>query len=256
MFLKRCYLIAFIFLSSYKVVAATSEPEFDNGSFRINITGEITKNDLKTLQRVESALSIVAESNPNASVNFIVGLNSTGGDVESAIEIGRIMRKNNAIVIIAEPWKCYSSCVYLLAGATQRQVYGNVGIHRIYKIDDTVTAPSDQKKIQKKIEKVIKQYFEEMNIPTELYDESMRVPPEKNRILTSAELSKYGLNEDDPYYHDALISKFSKSLGITSSEYIERLARKNSMCKQYKNDQVKLSDCYIKIVDEGQLSYQ
>lgn len=256
MFLKILRILTLVFLFISSAFAATSDPRFDTNSIRVDVTGKITKDDLLAFKRIDSALVKITDKYPDASMNFIVGLNSEGGGVDSAIEIGRLMRKNNAVVIIAQPWKCFSSCVYLLAGASQRLVYGKVGIHRPYKLDDKVTLPAAQKTVHQEIDKVIKAYLEEVNVSVTLYDDSIRVPPEKNKILTDDELSKYGLNEDDPYYHDALISKFSKSLGITSSEYIERLARKNSICKQFEFDGVKAVDCYIKIVNEGRLSYE
>lgn len=253
---KFFFLFIFFLLFNVNAIATVSEPEIKKSIFRVNVTEEITHSDLLTFQKVDSVLLQLKELYPDNSINFIVGLNSKGGDVGSAIEIGRLMRKHNATVIIAEPWNCFSSCVYLLAGATQRLVYGNVGIHRAYKLNDLSTKPADQKSFQKKIENLIKDYLNEMNISTTLYDDANRVPPEKNKILTHEELALYGLNEDDPYYHDAQISKFASRLGITSSEYIERLARKNSICVKFSSNPDKQTDCYIKIVNEGELSYQ
>lgn len=62
-----------------------------------------------------------------------IDVDSPGGDVAAAMKIGSILRKDpNHAVRIKQPSNCLSSCVFILAGATQRQILGRVGIHRPY----------------------------------------------------------------------------------------------------------------------------
>lgn len=216
----------------------------------VYITEKTLPADLDKFKQIDSYIS----NFQGKRKSFYVVLDSVGGDMKTAIEIGRIMRKNDAIAMIKPSEKCYSACVFILAGAPSRIVYGLVGIHRPYKADDKATLPKEQKLQQQKTELWAKSYLDEMNVPQSLYDDLMRVPPEKNKILTESELSKYGLNENDPYYNDAMVANVAKKLGITSEEVLKRKVRAEEICLRYQ-DAKKVGDCYIKITRKGQMTY-
>jgi hypothetical protein len=59
-------------------------------------------------------------------------INSQGGDVNAAIAIGRMFRKERAHLQVNENSVCISACVLILAGAVERPVSGAIGIHRPY----------------------------------------------------------------------------------------------------------------------------
>ena len=61
-----------------------------------------------------------------------VELDSPGGDVEAAMEIGRIFRKERVWVLLPTSAVCFSACVLVLAGSVNRLIFGKVGIHRPY----------------------------------------------------------------------------------------------------------------------------
>src|SRR3978361_752506 len=60
------------------------------------------------------------------------GINSRGGSVAAAIAIGRMFRRENAWIGVNGV--CFSACVFMLAGAVDRQTgkLDQVGIHRPY----------------------------------------------------------------------------------------------------------------------------
>jgi hypothetical protein len=59
-------------------------------------------------------------------------LDSTGGDVDAALQIGRIIRKNEGIINVREHYKCYSSCALIYIAGVQRSNFGVIGLHRPY----------------------------------------------------------------------------------------------------------------------------
>jgi len=63
---------------------------------------------------------------------WMIYLNSPGGDVTAAIATGRLLRSVEAPVAIKDNQECVIACVLILAGATNRLIYGKVGIHRPY----------------------------------------------------------------------------------------------------------------------------
>ena len=88
------------------------------------ITGSIAPDDfVKLSKEVENCCKNKSYSAP------IVFLNTGGGDLETAIAIGRQLRKVHASTLLDGFFgegKCYSSCVFVLAGAVKRSGFNNI----------------------------------------------------------------------------------------------------------------------------------
>ena len=192
----------------------------------ILIDGVITTSDYQSF--IDKA-AIVQKQDP---IGVGVILNSQGGNLETAMKIGRFIRKTKWFVnvYLTEKSTCASSCVFILAGAKRRDVQGEVVIHRPYFDNDNATTAAKQKVNYKKIEKMVKAYFEEMNVPLSLYDEMLAISTDTGRILTDSELSKYNLTGLDLYEEEALNASKAKELGITKTELNERYNRLNALC--------------------------
>jgi len=76
----------------------------------------------------------------------IVSINSNGGNVDAAIDIGFLFRENRECLTVFREDNCNSACVFALAGAPYRNVVGKVGVHRPYIEGYKRETPSDQKK--------------------------------------------------------------------------------------------------------------
>lgn len=207
----------------------------------ITLSGQIRQEDLKQF-------IIFSDLVKQQSTVYVVVLDSLGGDVETALSIGRIVRKDKAIVQVREDGMCLSSCVFVLAGGSKRSVTGLVGIHRPYApVDERITADS-QKQFYEHIEKDVNAYLQAMNVPAELYDHMIRIPPESVKFLTVDELQRYGLNENDPYEDAATDAQMAKQFGISVQEYIRRRAKINSVCSSVPNDYV--GECWFRILSQ------
>ncbi len=130
----------------------------------------------------------------------VVWLNSSGGDVDAAIEAGYLFRGYGVHVVIPENASCESACVFMLAGATARSVRGKVGIHRPYYPNSNVIAVSKRKKEYVNMGERIRKFFMDVNIPVTLYDEMLTVPPREIRFLSKEDLLRTGLGKNNPYY--------------------------------------------------------
>ena len=97
-------------------------PKSGNTAPRITIFGQIKQDDLKSF----IAFSRFARQDGL----YQVRLDSLGGDVDTALSIGRIVRADKAAVAVLGDGRCLSSCVFVLAGGAIRYVAGPVGIHR------------------------------------------------------------------------------------------------------------------------------
>lgn len=219
-------------------------PQSENKIATITVTAEIRQDDLRHF--VEFALLALR----NSSFDFFrVELNSAGGDVRTALAMGRLLRVTKAQAAVLPNGKCFSSCVFLLAGATGRYVAGPVGIHRPYAPHDVNTTAAAQKQWYQGLEREVKRFLKEVNVPQELYDHMIRIPPERMTVLSRTELQRYGLSEDDPFESAATDASLAQSLGISTQELIQRKARAGAECSSLTSDAS--IDCYNRILTQG-----
>lgn len=207
------------------------EYDYKEGSgvpvLKIYVMNEINPKDYMGLVKLVNILQTKFSNN----WGIFAVLDSNGGDVTTALQIGRLLRKQHALATVSENGVCLSSCVYILAGATTRTVVGRVGIHRPYDPNDsTLSAMAQQEKYQKIGQQVVA-YLHEMNIPARLYEESLFISPEEIKMLTAGELDAFGLSRNDPYQDEANAVRRSKSLGISREEYAARELKARRQCK-------------------------
>jgi hypothetical protein len=100
--------------------------------------GEITD------QTPETFRDFVRSHLDASNLHAIVLMNSYGGKVVAAMQLGREFRQLGAAVVIAQPGvehqsggSCFSACVYALMGGKKRIVppESNVGVHRMIAIE-------------------------------------------------------------------------------------------------------------------------
>jgi hypothetical protein len=196
---------------------------FPDGKPRILVTmkGAITGDELQTLQR---------EIDPKRSPFVVVFVESPGGDWNAALTLGRFLRNIGAAVHVTQQG-CYSSCVLLLAAGVRRQVMGPVGIHRPYSTDLTPQTFSEAQRRYRVLEAATKKYLLEMNLPESLFDAMIRTPPESIRKLTSLELERFGLSQDDPVAQEIDDAEEAREFGLSKEEYLRRKARRESVCQ-------------------------
>lgn len=152
----------------------------------------------------------------------IISLNSPGGDVSAAMNIGRLLRRYNSIAMVDYNQACVSACVLVLAGSTFRMIKGKIGIHRPYLSQDNATTVDEQKVIYDSIRKTITNYLEIMNINPTLYDDMFRISPRSVKFLSKEELDFYGLSATDPYFEEAASAREARELQISKEELFKR----------------------------------
>lgn len=154
--------------------------------------------------------------------NFILALNSRGGSLEEAMEIGRWVRKNKIVTTMGTNSECFSSCVYILAAGVIKLAIGSywgnkVGIHRPY----LTRMPKGG--IQVSMKNALadsKAYLAEMNVPEHLADAMFSISPDKVEILTDEKLTFYRLTGRDIVYEEETELKTAYLFGMTRQEYM------------------------------------
>jgi len=162
----------------------------------------------------------------------MVRIDSPGGDVNAAMEIGRIIRVNEMAVVIDNGATCASACVLILAAGTTKIVDPNASpviIHRPFLATD-LPNKSGYDSYYKQMLDAIKKYLGDMNIPAELADRMMSIPPHRGKRLSGADLERYMLNGDDPAYEQKADARQAHKLGISLSELNTRKAAAEETC--------------------------
>ena len=119
-----------------------------------------------------------------------VDVDSQGGQIFSAMEIGRILRNDGASISVARGASCLSACVFLLMGAPSRSVSSGarIGIHR----PSLGGAESDA--LVAAMAAPIELYAEQTNVSRAIVADMMAIPSDRVRLLSAAELDTYGIH--------------------------------------------------------------
>ncbi len=101
---------------------AGQRPKDVKGTLTLRFTGTLTAADYATVLRAdrEARAQVLAQKGPAGALIVFATLNSSGGNVETALDLGRYLRSRSAIATMHQGERCVSACVYLLAGASFR----------------------------------------------------------------------------------------------------------------------------------------
>lgn len=213
----------------------------------IFVKGVIKKGDKDKLEKLSR--QVVKGGN-----EVIISLNSCGGDMQEALEIGAFIKKLNARTEVEgiisknpneEKTKCLSACFIIFASGSIRDHRGDnilfdksgqeiiketpvIGIHRPYfekKIYSDLS-PEEARKKYEKLEKDLREYLKSISIPGEIIDKMFSNSSDEVAYLTKSEY-KEKIGYRQPFFEEWLISKcgsLSKSeindLGAVSGDRI------------------------------------
>lgn len=209
----------------------------------IQIYGDITQSDV-----VKIATAIKRSvPKPGLPYELYINLDSGGGDVESAIAIGRLIRMTTAKTNVMLPLPfpplagaptrtnavCASACVLVLVAGSERAMnlrMQSIGIHRPYSTNPLAPG-ADSRAAYAAIAARVKSYLDEMAMPGRLYEAMMEVPPEEVRWLSSDELIDLRIFGSDPAYADLRDSRAAAAHGISKQDWLRRKALATRSCE-------------------------
>jgi hypothetical protein len=201
-------------------------------SFDIRISGPITDATPAALKRALAERAEMMRREGEQNDWWMIHIDSGGGNVLAAIEIGRLLREMDAPIQVDPEQVCASACVLIFAGAAHRLVFGQIGIHRPYfQIPSTDFAVADVQRWFSTLSMQIHDYLREVNVSDHLADDLMAVPPEQMRYLSADELVAYGLDIVDPVAKKTADLQDARKLGLDRATYIQRKILSESLCR-------------------------
>jgi hypothetical protein len=182
----------------------------DNSLF-VDVSGTITSQDSKTFESV--VLDI-------GSRRLYIRLDSAGGDVFAAMQIGRLIRKHDGVTVISLPSKCYSGCALLFIAGVMRHNLGELGLHRPYQVAVLRDRQTGDKEPPRLLT-LIKQYVAEMGVAEDFYDRMISTDASKTAIYR---IDSYAVlvPEIDPGFLEAQFAYGARRYGMTAEQMRQR----------------------------------
>jgi hypothetical protein len=226
---KLVALIFWVFLVPYflnNAVAAEARITTNGGKVLfVELSGEIQPSDFLIVRNL-----IDPELGAATDLRTVM-LSSPGGDLATAMRIGRYLRFLEFDTVIIKGGRCLSSCVFILASGLSRTALPNeVGIHRPFGTATGFISQDEATSRYRAWAAKVYAYFEEMNIPRALPELMLSIPPEQIRMLSLAELTEFNLNGKDPVAQERDDAANAARYGLSRSEYLVRRARALREC--------------------------
>lgn len=164
----------------------------------VTVLGPIEDQDKEIFEAINKSL-------PDGASFPVVYLNSPGGELRTAIQIGRILRKNDAEVRSGSPQfpqfrpECASACTLIAAGATHRYL-SEIGLHSGATRVPVSCQLTKKVPLEEATEVMVSSYLRDMNMP-DAVESISRVTPderlktfylEKNEPVSNQEITKLG----------------------------------------------------------------
>src|SRR5690606_7708325 len=125
----------------------------------------------------------------------VVSIDSPGGSLDDAMEIGRLIRKNGFATRVPDGAICASSCPLMLAGGIERRVSERaaIGLHQVYAATRGTTAPAQAMADAQMTTARISRLLAEFGVDPAMWLHALDTPPRQLYYLSGEEMRKYRL---------------------------------------------------------------
>ncbi len=121
-------------------------------------------------------------------------LQSPGGSVEDALELGRYVRDAGIATRMEAGEVCYSACPYILVAGVAREIpdAASVGVHQHYFGESTLLPAAFAVEDIQRGQGEVMIYLDAMGIDPLVMQHALTTPPEEIYVLLPEELERYG----------------------------------------------------------------
>lgn len=238
-----------------------SQGELASQTLVLGINGKISKN---LLAKLSKTIEAHAEKKLLPG-HFLVLIDSDGGDGEAAIDIGRLLRKNNAFIFVTN--RCASACVMVyLSGVYRLSIPASIGIHppRITLSDRNARVMKEiqpenneiAKKLLAQYELTSLNYFKEMNIDLKFFEKLKSLNSPNLYWLNESEIKSFNLDGFDTVFAEKELRNLRKDFNPTlmQPDFTNQINATLKNCVYFKNNPTAFSSCYRKNLQDGSLS--
>ncbi|UOA27932.1 hypothetical protein [Pseudosulfitobacter sp. DSM 107133] len=126
-------------------------------------------------------------------------LQSPGGSVADALELGRFIRARGIATEMRSDEVCYSACPYLLAAGIPRTIAdtASVGVHQHYFGQSTILPAAFAVEDIQRGQGEVMMYLNDMGIDPLVMQHALTTPPDEIYVLLPEELERYHFIADE-----------------------------------------------------------
>lgn len=156
------------------------------GGGRLMATGTITPGISTTF---------AAEVNKRSDYIKTVVLNSPGGSVGDALEMGKLIRDKKLATEVEAGKYCASSCPLVFVGGIERKAGDKaaIGVHQVFAMAGDVSAMRDGMNEAQRISARCQRYLGDMGINLQMWVHAMETPKEKLFVFKPDELKSLNI---------------------------------------------------------------
>lgn len=191
----------------YFSVLDAMDPCREPGLVRLHYRGKVDAGFADLVERV------AAMAERMGIEHRILDLDSAGGQVEDAIRAGDAIGGAGWTLWVRENAVCHSACVLILAAGDNRLISGQVGIHRMIRLNSSATTRLELNKELNEVQAQMENYLERNGAALAIADLMMTVPSRDLRMLGQAELQEYGLSGANAVQEDLERIRLLRSCG-------------------------------------------
>ena len=205
------FLLMSVALKTQAEVTLAETQKEDNGAKIVDVWGQIRPNDFRDLRKLLLTPATVT----------LVRLNSSGGDVKTALDIGNLLYSQTKPVDVQSK-NCGGACVFIFASAPVRilEPGAEIEIHRPFDIDLNLTQAERDQLTQKTSVRAVTQ-FNRVGVAGELWDLMVLAPQDAGRDLREAELESVGLIGLNPKLDDYLSATDARDIKISTASQLK-----------------------------------
>ena len=157
------------------------------GGGRLMATGTITPG---------ISQSFAAEAERHGEYIKTVVLNSPGGSVADALEMGRLIREKRFATAVEAGKYCVSSCPLVFAGGVDRRAGDKaiIGVHQVAAIHSAANGPPrDEMSVAQNISARCQRYLGDMGVSLQVWVHAMETPHDRLFVFRPDELKSLNL---------------------------------------------------------------
>lgn len=183
----------------------------------VSISGPIERTGVVDL----AAALLRAEQNTKARTHagdpaIHVLLDSTGGNVFAAMDMGRLLRNSAASVWVDQNDECSSACILLLAGGVTRYGYdARIGLHRPYLPTSEFAELShvEAQQVYNTMLSQIRSYLSDMGVRQELFERMVSIPSQTVEYIDASIAEDALLFGEDPAHSEWQRARSTEAIG-------------------------------------------
>ena len=190
---------------------------------QLYLSESIEKEDLQTFQ---DAIDKINTEGLHVKYDSVIMNNSIGGNVQTAIKISRIIRKNKLSTWIPKDKYCNSACLYVFVGGICRMGQGQIGIHRGFSPYSFQRIRSF-KEVRKSTDSSFNgniDFFDEMNTRTSIVAIINQIPYWTMKVMSHDEKLEYGFYSTIEEYELERLEEVAINTGKSKDDLMTSLS--------------------------------